>query len=178
VRVKDRNGNVREYYVEGITPEELQKGEQRRMDCVDCHNRPTHPFSPSPERAVDAAIAAGELTRSLPYIRREAVAALKVNYPDRPSAEQEIAARLTGFYTSNYAEVAAGRREEIDRAVEAVQRVYGRNVFPKMNVTWGTHPNHIGHVDSPGCFRCHDDNHRTTDGRTIGQDCSLCHTIE
>jgi hypothetical protein len=178
VRVKDRHGNVREYYVEGVTPEELQQGEQRRMDCVDCHNRPTHPFSPSPEKAVDSAIGGGEMSRSLPYIRREAVAALKINYPDRVSAEQEIAARLGNFYKSNYPEVAGSKSGEVDRAIQAVQRVYRRNVFPKMNVTWGTHPNHIGHTTSPGCFRCHDDNHKTKDGRTIGQDCSLCHEIE
>jgi len=46
-----------------------------------------------------------------------------------------------------------------------------------MNVTWGTYRNDIGHVDSPGCFRCHDDSHQTTDGKVIAQDCELCHSI-
>jgi hypothetical protein len=146
------------------------------MDCVDCHNRPSHPFSPSPERAVDAAIAAGEIPRTLPYIRREAVAALTVNYPSREVADAEIASRLAGFYSSNGD--GAGSKADLDRAIAATQRLYSRNVFPKMKVSWGTHPNNAGHMDSPGCFRCHDDTKKTSDGRTISQDCSLCHTIE
>jgi hypothetical protein len=147
------------------------------MDCVDCHNRPSHPFSPSPERAVDAMIAGGQLPK-LPFVRREAVAALKIDYPDRASAMQGIAARLEDFYSKTDPEISRTRRAEVDRAIQTVQQVYGRNVFPKMKVTWGTHPNNIGHIDSPGCFRCHDDNHKTKDGKVIGQDCSLCHDIE
>jgi ATP-dependent Lon protease len=38
-----------------------------------------------------------------------------------------------------------------------------------MRVTFGSYPSHIGHVDSPGCFRCHDDNHKSKDGKKIGQ---------
>jgi hypothetical protein len=145
---------------------------------VDCHNRPSHPFSASPERAVDAAIAANEMPRSLPFVRREAVAALKVTYPTREAAEQDIAARLIGFYRSGEDDVYSTRRAEVDRAVQATQRIYRRNVFPRMNVQWGTHPNNIGHMDAPGCFRCHDDNHKTTDGKVISQDCTLCHEMQ
>ena len=148
------------------------------MDCVDCHNRPSHPFSPSPERAVDSAIARGELQRTLPFIRRESVAALKQEYPDSQTADQQIAAQLLKFYQSANGAPDAGRRAEIDRAIGGVQRIYGRNVFPKMNVTWGTHPNNAGHTDSPGCFRCHDDEHKSKDGKVIRQDCDLCHEIE
>lgn len=178
VRVKDRYGVVREYVVDGVSPEVIQKGERRRMDCVDCHNRPSHRFSPSPERAVDGAIARGELQRTLPFIRREAVAALKQEYPDRPTAEQQIAARLLKFSQSLNGAQDAGRRTEIDRAIAGVQRIYARNVFPKMKVTWGAHPNNAGHVDSPGCFRCHDDEHKSKDGKVISQDCELCHKME
>ena len=178
VRLRDRQGNVREYRVAGVTDEQLAKGEQRRMDCVDCHNRPSHPFSASPERAVDGAMALGEISRDLPYVRREAVEALKVSYPDRDAADRGISERLRGFYGKNYATLAAAHGNEIDQAVRAAQRVYSRNVFPKMNVTWGTHENNLGHVDAPGCFRCHDDNHKTADGRVIRQDCDLCHEIQ
>jgi hypothetical protein len=177
VRVKDRYGVVREFVVEGTSPDVIQKGERRRMDCVDCHNRPSHPFSPSPERAVDSAIARGELQRTLPFVRREAVAALKENYPDRPTAEQQIAARLLKFYQPTVASD-AGRRADLDRTIATVQRVFARNVFPKMNVSWGTHPNNAGHSDSPGCFRCHDDEHKSKDGKVIRQDCDLCHEVE
>ena len=67
---------------------------------------------------------------------------------------------------------------EIVQAVIAVQQLYGRNVFPEMKVQFGSQPNNIGHVDFPGCFRCHDDNHKSKDGRTIGQDCETCHSLE
>ena len=147
------------------------------MDCMDCHNRPSHKFAASPERAIDDAIANGEIAQSLPFIRREAVAALKVNYPDAVTAQQDIAARLTGFYRSN-GDVYATRKADVDHAVESAQRIYSRNIFPSMNVVWGTYPNNIGHMDSPGCFRCHDDNHKTKDGRVIKQDCDMCHDIQ
>ena len=178
VKLTTQDGQVREYTVEGVSQQQLDQGEHRRMDCVDCHNRPSHPFAASPERAVDAALSSGEMTRSLPYVRREAVEALKVNYPTSAVAEQEIATRLTSFYKSLPENFYAARQADVERVVRDVQRLYNRNVFPAMHVTWGTHPNNIGHMDSPGCFRCHDDNHKTKDGRVIKQDCSLCHDIE
>ena len=70
------------------------------------------------------------------------------------------------------------RRGEVEAAVRAVQGIYARNVFPRMNVTWGTYPNNVGHVHAPGCFRCHDDTHRSADGQVIGQDCATCHTMD
>ena len=128
--------------------------------------------------AVDAAIAAGEMPRTLPFVRREAVEALKVHYPNREAADEEIQTRLVNFYKSGPTNFYDTRRSDVDRVVEATRRLYSRNVFPAMNVTWGTHPNNIGHMDAPGCFRCHDDNHKTKDGRVIKQDCELCHAIE
>jgi hypothetical protein len=46
-----------------------------------------------------------------------------------------------------------------------------------MKLTWGTHPNHIGHQDGGGCFRCHDGGHVAKDGRAIKGDCDTCHVI-
>lgn len=190
VKVKDETGAEREYFVDGVTQAQLDAGEPRTMDCMDCHNRPAHKFDPSPERAIDEAIANGEIARSLdaalanggsarslPFVRREAVAALKVNYPDQETGRQEIAARLVSFYKSN-GDIYATRKADVDKVVEVAQRLYSRNVFPQMKVTWGSYPNNIGHTDSPGCFRCHDDNHKTKDGRVISQDCSTCHEIQ
>jgi hypothetical protein len=178
VRLKDRQGNVREYRAAGVTDQQVAQGERRRMDCMDCHNRPSHPFSASPERAVDGAIARGEMPRSLPFARREAVETLKAQYPDRPTAEEQIAQRLRAFYGQNYAALALAHGSDIDQLVRAAQRLYARNVFPVMNVSWGTHENNLGHTDTPGCFRCHDDQHKTADGRVIKQDCDLCHDIQ
>ena len=178
VRLKDRQGNVREFRIAGVTDDQLARGERRRMDCMDCHNRPSHPFSASPERAVDSAIARGEIPRTLPFARRQAVETLRIDYPSRPAAEAEIARRLREFYGQNYAPLVEARGSELDQLVRAAQRLYGRNVFPVMKVTWGAHENNLGHTDAPGCFRCHDDQHKTADGRLIKQDCDLCHDIQ
>jgi hypothetical protein len=161
VRMKDRDGNVREYVVAGTTAEQLARGERRRMDCMDCHNRPSHVIAPTPERAVNEAMATGLIPLTLPFVHRESVKALKAGNP----------ALLRDFYRSQ-------PRDQVDRAVAAVQDIYQRNVFPAMNVTFGTYPDNIGHIDSPGCFRCHDDDHKSKDGKKIGQDCETCHAIE
>jgi hypothetical protein len=177
VRVKDRFGNVREYTAEGAKPEDLAKGERRRMDCMDCHNRPSHPMAATPERAVNEVMARGDIPKSLPFIRREAVKALKTSYPDQERAAEGISRTLRDFYRSQYAADYMSRRQDVEKAVQATTGVYRRNVFPEMNVQFGTYASNIGHIDFPGCFRCHDGNHKTQDGKEIGQDCDTCHTI-
>lgn len=179
VRLTDAAGRVREYTAEGANVEQLKRtGELRTMDCVDCHNRPSHRFAATPERAVDGALFVGGLPRNLPYIRREAVAVLRQTFPDRPAAERAIKAHVEGFYAKDYPDLVRAGDGRIAQAVAGVQRVYAHNVFPRMNLGWGAHPNHIGHTDSPGCFRCHDDEHRSTDGQTIRQDCAICHEMQ
>jgi hypothetical protein len=173
VRFTDRAGHVREFVVEGTSPEQLAAGTRRRMDCMDCHNRSAHTFFASPERAVDAAIAQGRLSADLPFVRREAVAAVGGEYADRPAALAGIAQRLAEFYEERGVDTA-----RIARAVLAAQDIWSRNVFPAMRVRFGTYPNQLGHVDAPGCFRCHDDGHKAADGSVIRQDCELCHGFE
>lgn len=172
VRLTDRQGRVHEFFAEGVTKPQIAGASLQRMDCMDCHNRPAHTFDYTPTRAVDNAMAAGRLPRELPFLRREAVEAVSADYPTRDAARQAIAKRLTDFYRT---------RPGIDprlvqRAVATTQDVWQTNVFPTMNVKWGTYPNNIGHVDTPGCFRCHDDSHKAADGMVIRQDCELCHT--
>ncbi|MBI2835647.1 MAG: NapC/NirT family cytochrome c [Acidobacteria bacterium] len=178
IRLRDRFGRVREYQVEGVTPDELSRGERRRMDCMDCHNRPSHIFDPSAEKAVDRAIMMGEIPQNLPFIKREAVAVLKTSFPLQDAAADQIASRLREFYRTQYSQAYMGRRQDVERAVLGTQTLYRRNVFPTMNVQWGTYPNNIGHMDFPGCFRCHDDSHTSRDGKLIRQDCDLCHDIQ
>lgn len=177
VNVEDRNG-VRRFRAEGVTDEQVRKGERRLMDCMDCHNRPSHRFDSTPERAVNDAIANGVIPATLPFARREAVAALKTVYPSQSAASAGIATRLSTFYERQFGEQAKTRRTDVARAIAATRELYRRNVFPTMKVTWGTYPNNIGHVDFPGCFRCHDDAKKTSDGRVIKQDCDLCHKME
>jgi hypothetical protein len=173
VRLKDGSGKVHEFRTAEVTDAQIAAGERRQMDCVDCHNRPTHEFLASPERAVDEALARGAIPATLPFARREAVAALKETYPDRPTADSEIARRLLAFYKAETA-----RQAEVEQLVRTAQFLHARNVFPAMNVTWGAHPSHMGHTDAPGCFRCHDDQHKTPEGRVIRQDCDLCHELQ
>jgi hypothetical protein len=171
VRFTDRSGTSKEYTVEGTTPEQLAKGERRVMDCIDCHNRPAHTFEPTPERAVDNAIAAGHVPRALPFARREAVAALKDSYGSADEARRGIDARLRKVFATQ----AGGA--DVSQMVAAIQDIYTRNVFPAMKVSWGTYPNNIGHVFFNGCFRCHDDTHKASDGSVIKQDCETCHAM-
>jgi hypothetical protein len=178
VKITDREGKVREYTAEGVKAEELAKGERRTMDCVDCHNRPGHSFDPSADRAVNRALAEGTIPRNVPFIKREAMAALTQTYPSQQAADEQIAQRLREFYRANFNQFYMGRRQDVERAVLGTQELYKRNVFPAMSVGWGTYPNNIGHMDFPGCFRCHDENHKTKEGKAIGQDCSLCHSIQ
>jgi nitrate/TMAO reductase-like tetraheme cytochrome c subunit len=174
VRLTDRAGRVREYVVEGTSAAQLAAGISRRMDCMDCHNRPAHTFDPSPERAVDAAIAQGRIPRELAFVRRETVAAVSETYRDRGAALEGIAERLRSFYA---AQGGAVDGLLVQRASAVAQEIWARNVFPEMNVHWGTYRNHLGHVHAPGCFRCHDDEHKAADGSVIRQDCELCHTL-
>jgi len=178
VRSKDRDGNVREYVVDGVSPAQLAAGQRRRMDCMDCHNRPNHAIAATPERAVNELMASGDIPRDLPFVHREAVRALKASYSSESDAVGKISGSLRDFYRSRGSDGGASGDPEVERAVNAVVGIYQRNVFPDMNVRFGTYANNIGHIDFPGCFRCHDDNHKSKDGKKIGQECDTCHDIE
>ena len=178
VRVEGPNGQVKEFRAEGVTDEQLAKGERRQMDCMDCHNRPSHRMDTAPEHAVDEALANGEIPRTLPFARRETVNALKANYPSQEAASRAIADKLRAFYRQQLGQGFDAKKSDVERAVQTTQGIYERNIFPDMKVTWGTYPNNLGHTDFPGCFRCHDDQHTAKDGSAIRQDCELCHKME
>jgi hypothetical protein len=178
VRMKDRQGRVTEYFDRSVslTPEEIKKLEIRRMDCMDCHNRPSHIFR-DPDSAVDTVLFSSLIDRSLPYIKREAVRVLSQPYPSGEKAREGIATSLDSFYLTQYPELYPKKRQEIQKAVAEVQRIYQTNFFPEMKVDWRTHPDNIGHTLFPGCFRCHEGNHVSREGKVIRKDCQLCHTI-
>lgn len=158
------------------TAEQLAAGQRRIMDCLDCHNRPAHTFE-LPESAVDRAITAGRISASLPFIKREAVAALRQEYPDRDTAVRQIAERLNAFYRASYPVLAQTESAAIQNAVAVAQSIYLDNVFPEMAVFWGSYPNNLGHVAFPGCFRCHDGTMTGPAGRVISSDCTSCHEL-
>lgn len=176
VRLKDRNGNVTEYTLAGTSPQEFAGLPTRLMDCVDCHNRPTHIYQP-PDRAVDDAITAGRLDAGLPYLKRQAVEALARNYASTEEALQAIRTGLPDFYRTRYPEVYATKRASIDMAAAEVSRIFETYFFPEMKTDWTTHPNNIGHFYSDGCFRCHDGKHVSATGAVIRNDCSICHSV-
>jgi NapC/NirT cytochrome c family, N-terminal region len=178
VRAKDRNGNVTEYKVADfkMSPQEIENAPLRRMDCVDCHNRPSHIYQP-PDRAVNEAMLSGRLDTSLPYLKRQAVEALSKNYGSTGAAVNAIAASMNDFYRTNYPEAYAGKRDSINAATAELQRIFQTYIFPEMKVDWRTHPNNIGHYYNTGCFRCHDGKHTSSSGKIIRTECNICHTV-
>jgi len=151
-------------------------GERRVMDCIDCHNRAAHPFVTA-EEALNQAMSDGPVSPELPWIHKEGLVLLQASYASQDEARVKIPQQLEAFYRSEHPEVLATKANLVKRAGEGLVMLYSQNVFPFMKVTWGTHPNHIGHMSYPGCFRCHDGNHTAKDGTTIPQDCSTCHNL-
>jgi hypothetical protein len=171
------DGAVERWYAAGADAGEgATRGVWRSMDCVDCHNRPSHTFRP-PAFEIDRALETAGIPRDLPFVKREGLRLLTQEWPDRDAARTGIRAELARFYAESFPAVAAARGGEIETAAEALWEAWAANVFPGMKVGWGTYPNHIGHEESPGCFRCHDDAHATAEGRTIAQDCETCHSL-
>ena len=175
VRVTDHRGEPREYGVEGFTPDATAV--TRVMDCTDCHNREGHPIAATIERAVDDALAKNLLPRTLPFVRREAIAVLNTAASDRAVAARQIADHLGAFYAQRQG-VGRTADPQVRQAVAATQNLYSANVFPAMNVKWGTYPSQLGHTDAPGCFRCHDETKKTITGVTLSQDCESCHRMQ
>ncbi|MCW5966720.1 MAG: NapC/NirT family cytochrome c [Bryobacterales bacterium] len=148
----------------------------RVMDCIDCHNRPSHTFE-VPERAIDRVLSDGSLDLSLPFARKTGLEILKASYETGEAARREIPARFAAFYRDNYPEIWQSRREAVDAGGNAVLKVFSENVFPEMKVTWGAYPNNLGHTDFPGCFRCHDNRAGSEEGTRIARNCSSCHKM-
>jgi nitrate/TMAO reductase-like tetraheme cytochrome c subunit len=178
IHVTDLHGRVTEYYAQDskLTKEQVGKAERHRMDCIDCHNRPSHVYVP-PDQAVDQSLLARKLDASLPYIKQQAVAALTGKYDTTNAGTQGIAQQLHGFYESKYPEVAKTKQLEISTAIDEVQQIFRRTTFPEMRLNWQTHPNNLGHFYFNGCFRCHDGQHVSPEGKVLTKDCDTCHTI-
>ncbi len=154
----------------------MPKGERRVMDCIDCHNRAAHTMQTA-EDALNRAMAEGAVSPELPWIHKEGLELLKANYGSTDEAKAKIPAQLEAFYRSQHPEVYAAQAKLVQAAGDGLVNIFTHNVFPEMKVTWGTHPNHIGHMSYPGCFRCHDGDHSAKEGKSITQDCAACHNL-
>jgi nitrate/TMAO reductase-like tetraheme cytochrome c subunit len=175
VQKRNEDGSVTEFAT-AATGGSIPKGERRVMDCIDCHNRAAHTFVTA-EDALNRAMAEGAVSPELPWVHKEGLELLKATYGSEDEARAKIPEQLIAFYRNGHPEVLAAKANLVKAAGEQLVTLYGQNVFPFMKVTWGTHPNHIGHMSYPGCFRCHDGDHAARDGKSITQDCAACHNL-
>lgn len=178
VSYRSNDGTVTDYVSTETPPKPdlLAHGERRLMDCMDCHNRPTHTFD-LPENAVNREMAAGRISPSLPFVHKVAIEVLKRNYRSRLEAQTLLPQAVREYYRTNYFAIYNSQRAQVEAAAKGILYIYQGNVFPEMNITWGTYPNNLGHNDFPGCFRCHDGNHKSKSGEVITQDCNSCHAL-
>jgi NapC/NirT cytochrome c family, N-terminal region len=168
VRVTNAKGEVT-VYSDPKFKDDPNKYEIRRMDCIDCHNRPAHRYR-APNDSVDLAMTLGAIDRTLPWVKSNAVEVLSRPYTTEDEALQAIAKTLTAEYAG---------QPGADKLVAGVQEIYRNNFFPDMKADWRSYPENIGHKNWPGCFRCHDGEHKTADKKQMipASDCSTCHTI-
>lgn len=177
VRMKDKDGKFVEFKTNDGTFDQaaISGREKRKMDCIDCHNRPAHIYL-SPNDAVDRAISAGRIDISIPFIKAKAVEALSGKYTTNDEAVATIERQLNDFYRTSYPDFISSRNAAITTAISEVKNIYQTYFFPEMKTDWTSHPNNIGHLNAQGCFRCHDGKHFSDTGRVIRNDCSICHT--
>ena len=179
IEVRTAKGELVEEYLSldyKGTKEQLAVLRKEGMDCMDCHNRPTHNHLP-PEAAVDRAMTTGLISRTLPWAKKLVVDALVREYPTRPKAHEGLTAEITGFYRQKYPSVFQARKADVEKAAKTATEIYDRSVFPDMKVNWKTYPSNIGHRNWPGCFRCHDGRHVSKKGKVLSMECTECHTM-
>jgi hypothetical protein len=178
IRAKSPDGTVKVYRSSemSVSDDSLKKMNTRRMDCIDCHNRPTHIYHP-PARSVNHVMSLGWIDPALPEAKGIAVAALETPYATQQNARDSIRYLIEQKYRRDYPSVAAAKKDAIERMITEVQTIYGRSYFPEMRVNWKKFTDNIGHLYYPGCFRCHDGKHVAEDGKVLTRDCNVCHTI-
>ena len=148
----------------------------RVMDCMDCHNRPSHSYK-SPMVYVDNGMITGDIPKELPFIKKIAMDVLKGPFSNNDSAITYIRDSITNFYKTSYPSIYKAQKPLIDKAITGILKEFSLNVFPFMRASSKNYLNHIGHIESDGCFRCHSDRHKSEKGKIISRDCNMCHTI-
>ncbi|MGO8997886.1 MAG: NapC/NirT family cytochrome c [Polyangiaceae bacterium] len=177
VKVTRTDGSSVEYFrtEKRVDPETLATLKKHDMDCMDCHNRPAHDFD-TPDIAVDRALAASVISPTLPWVKTLAVETLSKDYPTREAAHDGMRKAVMDFYAQKYPDVSVARVVEIGKLADALGTIYDGSVFPEMKVSWKTYPSNLGHRNSAGCFRCHDNKHVSADGKVLISECKACHT--
>jgi len=178
VQSKRPDGTVITYKLTdgSVTDEQLKSGELRKMDCIDCHNRPTHIYRP-PNESINEAMTLGWINPKIPSIKATALEALAQPFATEEGAMDSIGIFVRDQYAQRYPDVSRTMKADIDTAIERLKRIYSRNFFPEMRVSWKHYPNNIGHLYYPGCFRCHDGKHVGDNGVVLSRNCNACHVI-
>ena len=178
IRSKNPDGKITVYRSteNSLTDEQIRTMKTRRMDCIDCHNRPTHIYHP-PAKSINHVMSLGWMDPSLPNVKSVALKALETPYSTKQLGLDSIQIAINEYYQTNYPELAKTKQDTIARVVSEVQNIFSRNYFPEMHVSWKRFPDNIGHMYYPGCFRCHDGKHVADDGKVLSRDCNVCHTI-
>ena len=159
-----------------FSDEDLPDHEIRKMDCIDCHNRPTHHYNP-PGSLINRAMTLNRIKNDLPDIKWLLVELMSEDYETTEEALAAIEEGVNQHFAEDHPDLAASRADDIAAAIATAQRLFSVNIFPEMKVSWKNFPDHIGHLNSPGCFRCHGGQHQTDEGETLSRDCNVCHTI-
>jgi len=175
VTVKYPDGHERTFINKKLVDHDTSS-EERVMDCVDCHNRATHVYK-DPEHIVDAFLAEGKLPVDLPYIRREALSALRNGSPDKDLGREMVSTHLFKFYQKQYPEIRHTRQKELSQVGELLAAEYDRYIHPNMQITWNSYPSNLGHDANSGCFRCHHKDMVNDDLVSVSSDCTVCHDI-
>ncbi|MCG8306026.1 MAG: NapC/NirT family cytochrome c [Cytophagales bacterium] len=179
VKYTDLNSGEETIYIDEenvLSEKKMAEANIREMDCMDCHNRPSHHYY-TPQEFIDQALIAGEIPTDLPFIKKVAMDLFIDPYDQTDSAILQIRKYTIDFYRENHPSIFETRSEDIDLAIKAIIHGFSQNIFPEMMVSWDEYESHIGHKTYNGCFRCHDDNHKSNNDKVISKDCNICHTI-
>lgn len=159
-----------------LTQSQMDSLEVRVMDCLDCHNRPSHNYK-VPQNFIDEYLVSGEISKDLPDIKSVAMDIFTQDFPTTDSAFTAIEMQVNEYYDIMYPELLESNKQDIENAIAGIQDGYSKNYFPNMGVEWREYPNHLGHMETDGCYRCHNDRHTSPQGEVISRDCNLCHDI-
>ncbi|MBL8086946.1 MAG: NapC/NirT family cytochrome c [Chthonomonas sp.] len=178
VEMKDKSGAVTIYRdaTAKLTEAQVKSGQRRVVDCIDCHNRPTHIFHPA-SQSVDTALSTGLIDKTVPEIKAKAVEVLDAKYATKPEALTKIATELRAYYKETYADFMATGASKLEAAIVSIQAIYKQNYFPEMRTDWRSHNDNLDHLRGNGCFRCHNGKLTSDKGKVISKDCNTCHTF-
>jgi hypothetical protein len=178
VRVTNADGSIDEYVdVESeFDTSSVDPSSLKTMDCMSCHNRISHTIS-YPVDSIESSLSRGAISSELPYIRDVGVQVLTREYADQEQAFAGIAQALDNFYKTSYPDFYATNADKVQAAITEIQRIYSVSVFKDQEVDWNTHPDNVGHVNSPGCFRCHDGKHLNAADEAVRLECNICHSV-